>query len=128
HVEGVTEFWDGPLRPGHFDGVATVVAKIFNIVRPDVAVFGRKDLQQCAVVQALVKDLNFPVRVELSDTIREPDGLAMSSRNAYLSAEDRAVAPQLNIALTRASHQIRAGKRVEDVLEECRSALERLGF
>jgi pantoate--beta-alanine ligase len=96
---GVARTFEGERRPGHFDGVATIVAKLFNIVQADVAAFGLKDAQQCAVIGQLVRDLDFPLRLVWGETLREADGLAMSSRNAYLSAEERAKAPVLQRAL-----------------------------
>jgi pantoate--beta-alanine ligase len=103
-VEGVAEPWEGQRRPGHFNGVATVVAKLFNIVRPDLAAFGRKDAQQCAVIEQMVRDLDIPVHLVFGQTQREDDWLAMSSRNSYLSALERAKAPALHRAL-RAGHE-----------------------
>ena len=99
HLGGVATPLEGARRPGHFDGVATVVLKLFNIVQPDLAVFGRKDAQQCAVIERMVRDLDVPVRLVFAETVREHDGLAMSSRNAYLSAEERTLAPALHRAL-----------------------------
>src|SRR5258706_6030815 len=98
-VGGVARPLEGERRPGHFDGVATVVLKLFDIVQPDLAAFGRKDAQQCAVIDRMVRDLDVPVRLVFGETLREHDGLAMSSRNSYLSAEERAKAPALHRAL-----------------------------
>ena len=101
----------GANRPGHFRGVATVVAKLFNIVTPDVAVFGEKDAQQCRVIQRMVRDLNFPVAIVLGPTVREPDGLAMSSRNKYLTASERRDALCLRRALDEAERLAGLGTR-----------------
>jgi len=98
-VGGVARPLEGERRPGHFDGVATVVLKLFDIVQPDLAAFGRKDAQQCAVIERMVRDLNVPVRLVFGETVREHDGLALSSRNSYLSAEERRLAPLLHRAL-----------------------------
>jgi pantoate--beta-alanine ligase len=108
-VGGVSKPLEGERRPGHFDGVATVVAKLFNIVQADVAAFGRKDAQQCAVIERMVADLDIPVRLVFGETLREEDGLAMSSRNSYLSAEERAKAPVLHRALRAAEEAITHG-------------------
>lgn len=117
--------WEGPNRPGHFDGVLTVVAKLFNIVAPDVAVFGRKDLQQAALVSAMVRDLDMPVSIIHAPIIREADGLAMSSRNRYLSSSDRQRALVLSKALTSICRAYRGGERSVDALETAgREALE----
>lgn len=112
HVSGVAKPLEGERRPGHFDGVATVVLKLFDIVQPDLAVFGRKDAQQCAVIERMVRDLDVPVRLVFGDTVREADGLAMSSRNSYLSPDQRAVAPVLQQAL-RAGVRELASRNVE---------------
>ena len=106
HVGGVAKPLEGERRPGHFDGVATVVLKLFGIVQPDLAVFGRKDAQQCAVIERLVRDLDVPVRLVVAETMRESDGLAMSSRNSYLSPDQRAVAPVLQRALRAGEHEL----------------------
>jgi len=110
--------WEGEIRPGHFDGVLTVVAKLFNIVQPDVAVFGRKDLQQAGLIKAMVHDLDFPLTVVVAPTVREDDGLALSSRNGYLSASDRAHALVLVRSLRAASAAFDAGERDARRLEK----------
>src|SRR5258708_14810601 len=110
---GVARQLEGERRPGHFDGVATVVLKLFNIVQPDLAIFGRKDAQQCAVIERMVRDLDVPVRLVFGETVREQDGLAKSSRNSYLSAEERALAPVLHRALRAGEEAVTHG--VHDV-------------
>ncbi|MBS3941293.1 MAG: pantoate--beta-alanine ligase [Actinobacteria bacterium] len=117
HVAGVTEVLEGASRPGHFDGVATVVTKLFNIVGPDVAVFGRKDFQQNVVIGRFVADLDLPVRLVLTPTVREPDGLALSSRNRRLDADGRAAAaaiPKALRAAVRAAREDRTAGRAPD--------------
>jgi pantoate--beta-alanine ligase len=104
---------EGERRPGHFAGVATVVMKLFNIVQPDLAAFGRKDAQQCAVIERMVRDLDVPLRLVFGETVREPDGLAMSSRNSYLTPEERRLAPALHRALRAGEEAITHA--VEDV-------------
>jgi pantoate--beta-alanine ligase len=108
-VSGVARPLEGERRPGHFDGVATVVAKLFNIVQPDLAAFGRKDAQQCAVIERMVHDLDIPLRLVFGETLREHDSVAMSSRNSYLSAEERAKAPVLHRALRAGEEAITHG-------------------
>ena len=110
-VSGVTEMMEGQFRPGHFDGVCTVVAKLFSIVGADVAYFGAKDYQQAVVIKRMVADLNLPVRIVVCPTIRERDGLAISSRNAYLDKHERAQASSLYESLQLAEELIHNGQR-----------------
>lgn len=102
---------DGAVRPGHFRGVATVVAKLFNMVQPDVAVFGKKDYQQCRVLTNMVQQLNLPIQMVLADTVRADDGLALSSRNGYLSATERAEASRLFATLQSIASELKSGNR-----------------
>jgi pantoate--beta-alanine ligase len=111
-VEGLSEKLDGRSRPGHFRGVATVVAKLFNIIEPKSAFFGQKDAAQLAVIRRMVRDLNFPVEIIAVSIVREPDGLAMSSRNAYLSPEERCRALVLQRSLRRAEAEFQSGQRI----------------
>ncbi len=128
-VGGVTEGGEGAVRPGHFRGVATVVAKLFLQVGPDAAYFGRKDLQQTAVIRRMVRDLDFPVRIVIGDTIRETDGLAMSSRNAFLSPDQRTRAAALPRALIHARDRAASGERdARRIEEETRQELETAGL
>jgi pantoate--beta-alanine ligase len=115
HVEGISERLEGKSRPGHFRGVATVVLKLFEIVQPHFAYFGRKDAQQVRVIQTMVRDLNLDVQLVVCPTVREPDGLALSSRNAYLNAEERKAATVLYRALDAAARELTSG--VTDTLE-----------
>lgn len=110
-VPGIARRWEGELRPHHFAGVATVVTKLFGIVRPDVAMFGQKDFQQAALVRRMIDDLSLGIKLIVHPTVRERDGLAMSSRNVYLSATERALAPILYKALSGGARAIRAGMK-----------------
>lgn len=110
----------GPFRPGHFQGVLTVVAKLFNIVQPDLAFFGQKDYQQARLIERMVRDLNFPLEIRIAPTIREPDGLALSSRNRYLSADERRWARCVPETLNIGRHLFEAGIRS---IEELQSAM-----
>ncbi len=127
-VAGVSEDLDGGARPGHFTGVATVVVKLLNQVQPDVVLFGEKDYQQLAVIRRMVTDLDLQVRVVGVPTQRDPDGLALSSRNLYLSAEERLAARALPRALVEAAQAMRDGSAVAEALRQARAKLEDAGF
>ena len=128
-VPGVSEGLCGGSRPGHFEGVATVVTKLFNMVQPDLAVFGEKDFQQLAVIRTLVRDLNMPIQIIGEPTVRAEDGLALSSRNGYLSAEQRAAAPALYRTLQQLASAIRDGNRdFAQLIETGQASLVSAGF
>jgi pantoate--beta-alanine ligase len=127
-VSGVSEGLCGAFRPGHFDGVATVVAKLFLQTQADLAFFGEKDFQQVHVVKRMAKDLDIPIEIVPCATVRETDGLAMSSRNIRLSPEDRATAPKLVEALRVAASRLRAGDAADLVLRDATKAIEAAGF
>ena len=128
-VPGLSQILCGASRPVHFAGVATVVTKLFNMVQPDVAVFGEKDWQQLLVIRRLMADLNMPAEIVGVPTVREGDGLAMSSRNGYLSAAERAVAPMLYATLRAAAERLRVGERDYQIIQQdAGAALEQAGF
>lgn len=128
-VKGISDLHCGMSRPGHFNGVATVVCKLFNIVQPDMAFFGQKDFQQLAVIRMMVRDLNIPVTIGSVETARENYGLAMSSRNGYLSPEELQIAPALYQTLCKAKHEIQAADKPYRIIEqESAGFLQKTGF
>jgi pantoate--beta-alanine ligase len=127
-VKGVSDRWEGEARPGHFDGVATVVAKLLCAVRPDIALFGEKDFQQLAVIRRMALDLQLGIEVLGVPTVRDEDGLALSSRNAYLSPEERSNAVELPRALNEAAEAISSGVLVSEALAAAKARLTRAGF
>ncbi len=127
-VKGVSDRWEGEHRPGHFDGVATIVAKLFLATLPDLAIFGEKDFQQLALIRRLVADLGFAIEIVGVPTVRDPDGLALSSRNALLSPDERERALALPRALANARDGLARGEEIETVLGDARKALASAGF
>jgi pantoate--beta-alanine ligase len=128
-VAGISDMYCGASRPGHFAGVATVVSKLFNIVQPDSAFFGLKDFQQFTVIKTMVRDLNIPVEIIGVDTVRESDGLAMSSRNGYLTDDEKSVAPKLYQSLCAARDAILDGNQTyEEVEKRALQFLQQAGF
>ncbi|MEN8207113.1 MAG: pantoate--beta-alanine ligase [Pseudomonadota bacterium] len=123
-VPGLNALLEGEFRPTHFNGVSTVVAKLFNMVQPDIAVFGEKDFQQLLIIRRMVSDLNMPIAIEAVETVREADGLAMSSRNRYLSARERAIAPQLHQTLLDVRDIVLRGEHDLAAIEQ--AAMEQL--
>jgi pantoate--beta-alanine ligase len=128
HVARISEMLEGAHRPGHFDGVATVVAKLFLQVAPDMAIFGEKDYQQLCLIKRLVSDLDIPLKVIGMETVREADGLALSSRNRYLSEQERLIAPCLHRVMQQASARIGQGEEIGPVLAESKQRLSEAGF
>lgn len=127
-VSGITADLCGLQRPGHFDGVAVVVTKLFNIVRPEIAFFGEKDFQQLAVIRQFVRDLNMPIEITGVPIARAEDGLALSSRNGYLSEKHRKIAPIIHQSLKIAAQDLQQGKKLADVLANIASTLTQAGF
>jgi len=128
HVPQITDTLEGAQRPGHFDGVATVVCKLFNLVQPDLAVFGQKDFQQLKVIERMVRDLSLPLKVMAAPTLRADDGLALSSRNQYLSAAERARAPLIHDTLLKMRELLAKGHAWRALEQVAKARLLRAGF
>ncbi|KFN49034.1 hypothetical protein P873_12890 [Arenimonas composti TR7-09 = DSM 18010] len=128
HVPGITDILDGLHRPGHFNGVAQVVARLFNMVQPDLAVFGRKDYQQLQVIRYMAREMSFPLEIVPAPTLREADGLAMSSRNQYLSADERKLAPRIHDTLLFMRDAARQGLPIDRIEDAARERLEAAGY
>ena len=127
-VPELPDILEGAIRPGHFDGVATVVSKLFNLVRPHVAVFGQKDYQQLLVIRRLTRDLGYPIDIVAAPIVREANGLAMSSRNQYLSPEQRDHASAIHATLRRMADEVRSGRAVGEIEAEALAHLRQAGF
>ncbi|MGS0680304.1 pantoate--beta-alanine ligase [Shewanella sp. 125m-7] len=127
-VPNISDVLCGASRPGHFRGVATIVCKLFNIVQPDVAVFGQKDFQQLLVIRTMVEDLSMPIEIVGVDTIREASGLAMSSRNGYLSTEQKQQAAQIKRSLDKMAESLKSGVAIADVIAKAQTELAEAGF
>jgi len=127
-VAGPAEQWEGAARPGHFRGVATVCAKLFGQVRPDRAYFGEKDWQQLQVVRRMAADLHLPLEIVAVPTVREADGLAMSSRNRFLSADERGIAPRLHAILSATATALQSGRAIDAALADAQRDLSQAGF
>jgi pantoate--beta-alanine ligase len=128
HVPGITDILDGLHRPGHFNGVAQVVARLFNMVQPDLAVFGRKDYQQLQVIRYMTREMSFPVEIIPAPTLREIDGLAMSSRNQYLQGDERRTATRIHQTLLFMRDAARQGLPIAGIEDEATARLEAAGF
>jgi len=127
-VPELPDILEGAIRPGHFDGVATVVSKLFNLVRPHLAVFGQKDYQQLLVIRRLTRDLGYPIDIVTAPIVREPNGLAMSSRNQYLSPEQRDQARAIHATLQRMADEVRNGRAIGEIEAEALASLRQVGF
>ena len=128
-VPGLSSLLEGASRPGHFRGVSTIVSKLFNLVQPDIACFGEKDFQQLAIIRKMVADMGFDIEIVGVPTVRAQDGLALSSRNGYLTSEERAIAAGLSQVMNSMAERLNNGERhVEEIIETAEAALREKGF